>query len=101
MSAPRLRLIFGPRKERIIRHHVLPRRKKFSPQYSADLPIPLSQIQPDRWTQAQYYTGGEETTHDSWMNRSDRLPDMWTGKTTFVVTGERERGRQEQKAKIN
>ena len=72
----------------VIRHHVVPRRDRFTPA-QCDCPVPVSQLEADRKTQGLCRDGKPFVLKDSWkLGRTSHGvcgTGSWTGTTTFQV----------------
>ena len=71
----------------LIRHHVVPRRRLFSPWFSTPCPVDTSMLSPQRESQVAFLNGGHQIIHDSWINPSTSLETLWTGRALFHLAG--------------
>eukprot|EP00435_Cladocopium_sp_Y103_P036353 s892_g9.t1 len=75
----------------LIRHHVKPRGRLFSPCGMEDIPIPSEWLTDQRTTQVVTQQGFEWSHHDTWRGSimaHQYLPVSWTGKTVFYIQPE-------------
>ena len=70
----------------LTRHHVVPRRRCFSPWYATDCPVLLSSLEPLRESIAIHLNGEQRVARDSWINPHVSLPTSWIGRTVFHVS---------------
>ena len=69
----------------LIRRHVRPRRRLFSPWFVSDCPVDRSCISPVRESVAAFLSGGSHVFLDSWINPASTLESLWTGRTVFHI----------------
>ena len=66
----------------LIRHHVQPRRGLFDPSRSSDILVPISRLNPVRYTWFVFADGNTQSFQDSWVQRGDQWHSShWTGMT--------------------